>query len=75
MSVRLGDVPPEGVVIAADEYACDRQIYFQLLERRLLGLPYIEDGRVHPQVRVCQIEEGSTETCEVRVTKPVFVPK
>jgi hypothetical protein len=65
VSVRLRDVPSGGMTIAKAEYDRHNEIYFPLLEWRLLGAPFIEDGLIYENVRVCQIDRGADATCEI----------
>ena len=65
VGVRLRDVPSSGMTIPKDEYDRHTEIYFPLLQWRMLGAPYIEDGLLYDHVRVCQIDKGADATCEI----------
>ena len=65
VGVRLRDVPSSGMTITKDEYDRHNEIYFPLLQWRMLGAPYIEDGLLYDHVRVCQIDKGADATCEI----------
>jgi hypothetical protein len=65
LGVRLRDVPSEGMTITKDEYDRHNEIYFPLLQWRMLGAPFIEDGLLYDHVRVCQIDKGADATCEI----------
>jgi hypothetical protein len=66
MSTRLRDVPDNGITISQQEYDRHKAIYLPLLKQRTTGASYIEDGVLYSQVRICQLEAGADETCDVR---------
>ena len=70
MNTRLRDVPDGGLTISRQEYHRHKAIYLPLLKQRTLGVSYIEDGVLYGQVRICQIEAGADETCDVRPSWP-----
>ena len=66
LGVKLRDVPPEGVSLGKAEYDRHKEIYFPIMKWRLLGATFIEDGVVYDKVRLCGIDAGSDEKCEVK---------
>ena len=66
MGLRLADLPPEGATIERDEYERHKAVYVAIQRCQENGMDPIEAGVVFEHVRVCQIEPGVTETCEVK---------
>jgi hypothetical protein len=69
-STRLRDVPDGGLTISKQEYDRHKAVYLPLLKQRTLGASYIEDGVLYGQVRICQIESGADDRCDVRPSWP-----
>jgi hypothetical protein len=63
MGVRLAAVPSEGAIISKEEYEKHTPVYFEILKARASGLSFIEDGFLYEQVKLCQVEDGSSEEC------------
>ena len=40
---------------------------------RTVGVNYLEDGFVYRQARLCQLESGSSDTCDLRPAFPAVV--
>jgi hypothetical protein len=70
MNTRLRDVPEDGLTITRQEYDKHKAIYLPLLKQRTLGVSYIDDGVLYGQVRICQLEAGADDTCDVRPSWP-----
>ncbi len=70
MNTRLRDVPEGGVTISKQEYDKHEAVYLSLLKQRTLGVSYIDDGMLYGQVRICQLEPGTRDTCDVRPSWP-----
>jgi hypothetical protein len=70
MSTRLRDVPDSGLTISRQEYDRHKAVYLPLLKQRTTGASYIEDGVLYSQVRICQIDAGADDTCDVRPSWP-----
>jgi hypothetical protein len=63
MGVRLGAVPSQGTIVGKDEYEAHKPVYFEMLKAKASGLNFIEEGFLYEQVKLCQVEDGSTEEC------------
>lgn len=62
----LASLPPDGARIPDDEYERHKAMYFAILRNRESGVDLIENEVVFEHVRVCQIEPGLVEDCEVK---------
>jgi hypothetical protein len=65
MGLRLADLPASGATIERDEYERRKPVYVAIMKSLETGLDLIENGVVFEHVRVCQIEPGVVETCNV----------
>jgi hypothetical protein len=65
LGVKLRDVTPNGLPFTADEYKRHPEIYFPIMKKRGFGAPFIEDGVLYAHVRVCLIDEGDAEACDL----------
>ena len=65
MGLRLADLPPGGATLEQDEYARHKPIYAAIMKYLETGVDLIENGVVFEHVRVCQIEPGVADTCNV----------
>jgi hypothetical protein len=70
MSTRLRDVPDSGLTISKLEYDRHKAVYLPLMKQRSLGVSYIEDGVLYSHVRICQIDAGADDRCDVRPSWP-----
>jgi hypothetical protein len=66
MGTSLAGLPPDGARIPNEEYDRHKAAYFAILKNRESGVDLIENGIVFEHVRVCQIEPGFVEECEVK---------
>ena len=71
LSARLRDVPDSGLAISKQEYERHKLVYLPLLKQRTVGASYIEDGVLYTHVRICQIDAGVDDTCDVRASWPL----
>lgn len=62
MGLHLADLPPAGVTISHEEYERHKAIYTMMSS----GLDLVENGIIFEAVRVCQLEPGVVDTCEVK---------
>lgn len=62
MGLHLADLPPAGVTISHEEYERHKAIYTMMEQ----GLNLVENGIIFEAVRVCQLEPGVVDTCEVK---------
>ena len=70
MSTRLREVPDSGLTISKQEYDRHKAVYLPLLKQRTVGASYIDDGMLYSDVRICQIDAGADDTCDVRPSWP-----
>jgi hypothetical protein len=73
MNLRLQDVPEAGLTITRGEYERQKPIYFELLKNRLLGAPFIDDGFIYEEVRLCKIEAAVEAKCDLMRRWPAVV--
>ena len=66
MAVRARTAVGPGAKIPNDEYERHKAVYFAIQKTREFGLDLIESGFVFEHVRVCQIEPGLVEECEIK---------
>lgn len=62
-SVRLADVPADGLIVPSTEVERHRLVYYGLLNAGFEGLTIIDGDRTYDGVRVCQIAEDGTDRC------------
>jgi len=66
MGLRLAALPPSGATIDRDEYARHKPVYFAILRHLESGVDLIENNVVFEHVRVCRMEPGVVDTCDVQ---------
>ena len=66
MGLRLADLPPNGATIEREEYERHKAIYVAIQRYQENGMDLIEGDVIFEHVRVCQIEPGVADTCEVK---------
>ena len=66
VAVKLGDLPIEGATISADEYERHKDLYSELLKKRVWGMSFIENGFLYEKVRLCQVEPGTVDDCVIK---------
>jgi len=55
-SLRLADVPPEGLAIASEKFARSERLYRELYATAAYGVRFVEGGFVYEGVRVLRTD-------------------
>jgi hypothetical protein len=63
VSVRLADVPANGLIVPWAEIEPHNAIYYGLLNAGWNGVTAIEGGRLYEHVRLCQVDESGSDRC------------
>jgi hypothetical protein len=66
MGTGLAGLPPNGARIPNGEYDRHKAVYYAIRRNLESGVDLIENGMLFEHVRVCQIEPGLVEDCEVK---------
>jgi hypothetical protein len=66
MGTGLAGLPPEGSRISKEEYDRHKPVYFAILKNLESGVDLIENGFVFEHLRVCRIQPGIADGCEIR---------